>query len=109
MRKPLLQSEKWASIDPSAASVAPVVFRSLASGNRAEAIAAIRDSEQLAAFWKASYYALVGEKESALEWMAQAINERDPVSPWFNISHWFAPLHDDPRFQDLLRRMNFEP
>jgi hypothetical protein len=81
----------------------------VASGNRAEAIAAIKGSQQIAPFYKSLYYALVGEKESALEWMAQAINERDPVSPWFNISHWFAPLRDDPRFQDLLRRMNFEP
>jgi hypothetical protein len=41
--------------------------------------------------------------------MTQAINERDPTSPWLNIVSWFDPLRDDPRFQDLLRRMNFEP
>ena len=105
----IAQSEKWASVDPSSASAAPVVLRSLASGNRNEAIAAIRDSKQLATYWKALFYALVGEKESALEWMAQAINERDPNSPWFNIEPTFDPLRDDPRFQDLLRRMNFEP
>ena len=105
----IAQSEKWASIDPSAASVAPVVFRSLSSGNRAEALEAIRDSSQLATFWKAAYYALVGERDSALEWIAQAINERDPLSPWFNIGPPFDPLRDDPRFDDLLRRMNLEP
>ena len=105
----IAQSEKWASVDPSSASAAPVVLRSLASGNRNEAIAAIRDSKQLATYWKALFYALVGEKESALEWMAQAINERDPISPWFNITPFFDPLRDDPRFQEQLRRMNLEP
>ena len=105
----IARSEKWASVDPRRASVAPVVFRSLASGNRAEAIAAIRDSAQLATYWKALYYALAGEKDRALERMTQAITERDPTSPWFNIEPTFAPLRDDPRFQEQLRRMNFEP
>jgi serine/threonine protein kinase/Tfp pilus assembly protein PilF len=102
-------SEKWASLEPSKASVAPVVLRFLASGNRTEAIAALRDSKQLAAFWKANYYALVGEKDDALESMAQAIKERDPFAPYFNSARSFDPLRDDPRFQDLLRRMNLEP
>ena len=105
----IAQSEKWASVDPSAAAVAPVVLRSLASGNRTEAIAAIRDSKQLATYWKALYYALVGEQDRALERMTQAISERDPNSPWFSIEPTFDPLRDDPRFQDLLRRMNSEP
>jgi Tfp pilus assembly protein PilF len=105
----IAQSEKWASVDPPRASVAPVVFRSLASGNRAEAIAPIRDSKQLATLWKALYYTLVGEKDSAFEWMTEAINERDSLAPFINIDPNFDPLRDDPRFQDLLRRMNLEP
>jgi len=105
----ITQSEKWASVDPGRASVAPVVFRALVSGNRAEAIRAIRDSKQLGTLWKAGYYALVGEKDSALEWMTQAINERDPGAPYINIGPWIDSIRDDPRFQDLLRRMNLEP
>ena len=105
----IAQSEKWASVEPSAASVAPVVLRSLASGNRTEAIAVIRDSKQLATYWKAVFYALAGEKDRVLERMTQAINERDPNIPWFNIEPAFDPLRDDPRFQNLLRRMDFEP
>jgi serine/threonine-protein kinase len=105
----IAQSEKWASVDPPRASVAPVVFRSLASGNRTEAIGPIRDSKQLATLWKALYYALVGEKDSAFEWMTQAINERDSLAPFINIDPNFKPLRDDPRFQDLLLRMNLQP
>jgi len=103
------QSERWASVDPLRASDVPVVLRSLADGNRAKAIAAIRDSKQITPLSKARYSALVGEKDSALEWLTEAINERDPKTPFINGWPAFDPLRDDPRFQDLLRRMNLEP
>ena len=103
------QSEKWPSADSYWASDLPVVLRSLADGNREKAITAIRDSRKLAPVVKARYSVLVGEKESALEWLTAAINERDPLTPWINVWPEFHPLRDDPRFQDLLRRMNFEP
>jgi len=103
------QSERWASVEPLWASDVPVILRSLADGNRTEAIAVIRDSKQLAAYWKAFYYVIAGEKDTALDWLTEAINERDPITPWINIWPGFAPLRDDPRFQDLLRRMNLEP
>ena len=41
--------------------------------------------------------------------MAQAINERDAMAPWFNVSPQFNSLRDDPRFHDLLLRMNLLP
>ena len=105
----IARSEKWASVDPRRASVAPIVLRSVASGNRNEAIAALTGSEQLSAYSKAEFYSIAGESDSALEWMAQAINERDAMAPWFNVSPHFNSLRDDPRFQELLRRMNLGP
>ena len=109
-KEAIAQSEKWAAVEPSKASIAPVVFRSLVSGNRAEAIAALKDSKQLASASKANYYALVGEKDSALEWMTQAFNERDPMAPFTQRNSWYDDLlRDDPRYTDQLRRMNLEP
>jgi TolB-like protein/Tfp pilus assembly protein PilF/tRNA A-37 threonylcarbamoyl transferase component Bud32 len=105
----IAQSERWASVDPRRASVTSVVLRSLASGNRVEAIAAFRDADQIPAWFKARYYMLVGEEDRALEWLTQAIDERDPWAAWTNRDSRFDPLRDDPRFQDLLRRMNLEP
>jgi len=105
----IAQSERWASVDPRLASVTSVVLRSLASGNRAEAIAAFRDSDQTPAIYKANLYMLVGEEDRALEWLTHAIDERVPISPWFTLSPWLDLLRDDPRFQEQLRRMNLEP
>jgi TolB-like protein/Tfp pilus assembly protein PilF len=105
----IAQSERWASVDPRPASVLPAFYRSLASGNRAEAIAALRDLDQTPAWFKAIYYVLAGEEDRALEWLTQAIDERDPDAPWTNVVPTFDPLRDDPRFQDLLRRLNLQP
>ena len=106
----IVQSEIWASVDPRRASVTSVFLRFLVSRNRAEAIAAFRDSDQIPAWFKAMYYMLVGEEDRrALEWLTQAIDERDPWAAWINVNSRFDPLHDDPRFHDLLRRMNLQP
>jgi len=48
----------------------------------------------------------VGEKDQALELLEKAYKERE-VSLWtLKISSKFDPIRDDPRFHDLLRRMN---
>jgi len=59
-------------------------------------------------------YAALGEKDQAFTWLEKAYDERcvhlliDPV-PHVRIRALWDPLRSDPRFQDLLRRMNFPP
>ncbi len=53
--------------------------------------------------------AQLGEKEEALAWLEKAYRERDPWLMDINVRAEFDSLRDDPRFQDLLRRMNFPP
>jgi TolB-like protein/Tfp pilus assembly protein PilF len=56
----------------------------------------------------AEIYAVLGEKDEAFRWLKAAYEpHRHPYVPWIRHSPAFKPLHDDPRFQDLLRRLNF--
>lgn len=52
-------------------------------------------------------YLRLGENQQALEWYERAFAERDPQLVWLNRVTPEHPLWDNPRFQDLLRRMNF--
>ena len=55
-------------------------------------------------------YAGLGEKDKALEWLEKAYEDRSiSGAPEINVDPIFDPLRSDPRFQDLLRRMNLQP
>jgi tetratricopeptide (TPR) repeat protein len=49
----------------------------------------------------------VEEKEQAFEWLEKAYHERDGWLVNLNVAAEFDPLRSDPRFDDILRRMNF--
>jgi TolB-like protein/Tfp pilus assembly protein PilF len=49
----------------------------------------------------------LGAKDEAIEWLNAGYEERSPGMVWLKIEPFLDPLRDDPRFQDLLRRMNF--
>ncbi len=51
----------------------------------------------------------LGEMDQAFELLERAYEERDGVLVFLNEAPFFDPLRDDPRFQDLLRRMNLAP
>ena len=48
-----------------------------------------------------------GDKEEALNWLEKAYHERSPDMYWIKTNPKFDFLRAEPRFQDLLRRMNF--
>ena len=54
-------------------------------------------------------YAQLGEKDEAFEWLEKAYEERDVQLPFLTVEPLYDPLRDDPRFHDLLGRMNLEP
>ena len=78
------------------------------SGNREEALEIINEligqSKQryVPSFLIADVYVGLGEKDKAFEWLEKAFNERhlEPMSPLLD------PIRKDPRFIDLLLRMN---
>jgi len=58
-------------------------------------------------FWIAYGYVFLEETETAFEWLEKAFNERDPFIAqlkWCDLPSEFC---GDPRYQDLLRRVNF--
>jgi TolB-like protein/Tfp pilus assembly protein PilF len=53
--------------------------------------------------------AALGEKDQALAWLEKAYEEHDSAMLQLRGMSPSDPLRSDPRFQDLLRRMNFPP
>jgi hypothetical protein len=49
----------------------------------------------------------LGEKDKAFEWLDKAYEERFVIQT--KPDPEFDPLRSDPRFTDLLRRMNLQP
>jgi hypothetical protein len=54
-------------------------------------------------------YAGLGEKDRAFEWLERAYKDHDKSLYFLKVDPTLDPLRSDPRFQDLLRRMNFPP
>jgi uncharacterized protein HemY len=55
----------------------------------------------------AIYYAQLGDKDQAFAWLEKAYEKHDMELVRLKYNLRFDPIRDDPRFQDLLRRMNF--
>jgi hypothetical protein len=54
-------------------------------------------------------YTNLGDKDRALEYLREAYEEHYPSMEVIKVDPQFDRLHSDPRFQDLVRRMNFPP
>ncbi len=55
----------------------------------------------------ARVYVGLGKREEALAWLEKAYEDRGSDFDFIKVAVWPDPLRSDPRFQDLLRRMNF--
>jgi TolB-like protein len=51
----------------------------------------------------------LGERDRAIERLQRAFEEHDQLIPYLKVWCMFDTLRSDPRFQDLVRRMNFPP
>ena len=73
----------------------------------AETLEAFSQEAFISPFFIAFVYAASGDKEKSLEWLEKGYEIKDPNMPYIK-GHGIIDnlLHDDPRFQELLRRMN---
>ena len=54
----------------------------------------------------AQHYVYAGDLDRAIDWLEKAFEVRDPNLPYISVQPIYDPLRSNPRFQDLLRRMN---
>jgi len=83
-----------------------------ATGKRAEAIAVVKELEdkyarkEAAGLYVAAVYAGLGDKDKAFEWLEKDFQVRNGKLAEIRWIIPLDPLRDDPRFKDLLKRMN---
>jgi serine/threonine protein kinase/tetratricopeptide (TPR) repeat protein len=84
------------------------------AGRRQEAratldeVLALAERQFVSPYGIASYYAVSGETERALDWLEKAYAERDGTLVWLKVHPRLDPLRSEPRFRDLLARMRLE-
>ena len=85
------------------------------AGRKREALKLIDELKERArrryvsAFLLAEAYGGLGEKDQALTWLERAYEDHDQWMVFINSYPGLDPLRSEPRFQALLRRMNFPP
>lgn len=57
----------------------------------------------------AAFYVLLGQKDQAFEWLEKAYHDDSAWLIWLKVDPSMDPLRSDPRFKELLGRMNFPP
>jgi serine/threonine protein kinase/tetratricopeptide (TPR) repeat protein len=59
---------------------------------------------------QATIYAGLGEKDKAFKWLEKSYEDRSiDMYEYLKVAPIYDPLRSDPRFADLLRRMNLQP
>ena len=71
-----------------------------------ETLAARSATTFVAAMRIAQTYVYAGQKDKGLDWLEKSYQAREPDLPYISAQPVFDTVRDDPRFQDLLRRMN---
>jgi len=54
-------------------------------------------------------YMALGERQKALDMLQKSLEDREEEMCWVNVDIFFRGLHEEPRFQAILRRLNLVP
>ena len=65
-----------------------------------------REQRYIPLYWVYYLYGLAGDDENTFKSLEQAYEERDPMLTLVPVAPVFQRLHTDPRFQDLVQRLN---
>jgi serine/threonine protein kinase len=109
----IAELERAVAIFPANVSLAFLGYGYAEAGRRLEAqkvldqLNEISKEKYVPAYHRAIIYAGLGEKDKAFEWLEKGFEERFIIS--IKVDPVYDPLRSDPRFADLLRRMNLQP
>jgi len=73
-----------------------------------EKVKALAQKEFVSPYGIASYYAVTGDNEPALDWLERAYSERDGTLVWLKVHPRLDGLRGEPRFRDLLARLRLD-
>lgn len=82
------------------------------AGNTADArdFAAKLEQEETPDPWAlAEIYVALGDHDAALTWLERGYEVRRDWMPWMQSNTFFKPLRDEPRFKEIVRRLNLPP
>jgi hypothetical protein len=66
----------------------------------------ISQQREVVGYLRALLYLSLNNKEEALRWLEQGYEERDGSNIcWINVDPLLDPLHGDPRFEALVKRV----
>jgi DNA-binding winged helix-turn-helix (wHTH) protein/tetratricopeptide (TPR) repeat protein len=65
------------------------------------------EGKYVSPYHRAMVYAGLGDKNQALTELEKAFEENSIWLIWLKVDFQFEDLHDEPRFQDLIKRLNF--
>jgi eukaryotic-like serine/threonine-protein kinase len=109
----IAELEKAVAIFPANIALTYLGYGYAAAGRRLEAqkvldrLSEIAKEKYVPAFHRAVVFVGLGEKDKAFEWLEKGYEERFINS--IKVDPIYDPLRSDPRFADLLRRMNLQP
>ena len=72
----------------------------------AEAMASAAQEQYIQPYWLAILFAVAGEKEKCLDWLEKGYETKDPMHAYFTELELRGMIHDEPRYQELLRKMS---
>lgn len=73
-----------------------------------EAVKSLAQQEFVSPYGIASYYAVTGDNDRALDWLERAYSERDGTLVWLKVHPRLDGLRGEPRFRDLLARLRLD-
>jgi serine/threonine protein kinase/tetratricopeptide (TPR) repeat protein len=102
--------------DKNSAEVAQAMETGFRSGGKSgalrsgiEALLTLRKAGKsfVSPYWIGAYYADLGDKDHAFEWLETAYKEHDPSITFIPTDFMLDPIRSDPRYTELVRRIGF--